>query len=77
MFLQENILSAFKVLFIDEKEKLKVQLFDNLSTPISPEMFVDVVKRFGNGSGFYVHLVMELALDNAKSTITSDVSHAK
>lgn len=67
-------LLAFKSLFIDEKEKLKVHLFDNLMTPISPEMFVDVVKCFGNGSGFFIHLVMELALDNAKSIMTADVS---
>lgn len=67
--------SNFKALFIDEEEKVKVKLFDNLSNPISPEVFVDVVKCYGNGSGFYINLFMELALDNAKSKMTADVSN--
>lgn len=51
-----------------------MSLFDNLMTPISPEILVDVIKFFGNGSGFYINLVVELALDNAISMMTADVS---
>lgn len=74
-YFHKKIILAFAAMFIEEKEKLKVQLFDNLSTPISPDMFVDVVKRFGNGSGFYINLVTELALESAKSKMTADVSN--
>lgn len=69
-----RIVLAIKALNIDEKDKLQIQLSDNLMTPIPLDMFVDVVKCFYKGSGFYINLVMQLALDDAKSMVTPDVS---
>lgn len=67
------MLLAFKALNIDEKEKMQVQLSDNLMTPISMDMFDDVIKCFWNGSGFFVNLITQFALDDAKFMVTPDV----
>lgn len=60
---------------IEAKDQLKVQLFDNISTPISPDIFVAVVQSFWNGSGFFINLITENDLDAAKSMVTPDVSN--
>lgn len=67
-------LSAFQTFNVDPKEGLKVQLFDNLSTPIHADIFELVVKSFGNGSTFFINLVYETDLDGAKKMVTPEVS---
>lgn len=68
------MLLALKVLNIEEKEKIQIQLSDNLTTPIHPDMFEEVIECFSNGSGFYVNVSTQLALDDAKLMVTPDVS---
>lgn len=77
-FLEINLFTLFYLAFnelkIDATEQLKIKLFDNVSTPIHPEIFQEVVKSFWNGSGFFINLVTENALDAAKSMVTPEVS---
>lgn len=76
-FLQLNFLTiflAFSELRIDATEQMKILLFDNVTTPIPADIFVEVVKSFWNGSGFYINLVTENASDVAKAMVTPDVS---
>lgn len=53
---------------------MKIQLSDNVSTPIAADLFVEVVQSFWKGGGFFINLVTENVLDGAKSMVTPDVS---
>lgn len=68
------IFTAFSALQIEKSNEVKVKLCDNLSTPIDPDCFTDVIKSFWNGSSFFVRLVVEDSMDAAKAMVTADVS---